>query len=74
MQKTCNKARNPIDLSKSQPISPTNEKNHWHRKLRYVSAQTQQKKKKKRKRIKTLTLQQQYPAVLLIFFGTFSKS
>lgn len=73
MQKTCNKARNPIDLSKSQPISPTNEKNHWHRKLRYVSAQTQQKKKK-RKRIKTLTLQQQYPAVLLIFFGTFSKS
>lgn len=41
MKKTCNKARNPIDLSKSQPISPTNEKNHWHRKLRYVSAQTQ---------------------------------
>lgn len=39
----CNKARNPVDLSKSQPISPTNEKNHWHRKLKYVSAQTQEK-------------------------------
>lgn len=42
-----------------------------HRRLRYVSAWTQEKREKQ---IKAQTLQQQYPAVIPVFFETFSKS